>query len=1276
MSKRFYLQDEELHSRDDDFFRHEDLAANIEHIIKENVAPYNIAVIGKWGLGKSSLINMALTGIKNKGDEYLCVYINAWKYEKEVLSRVFLKQVMSSLQPEAENEQEKAKKSIFKSLKEILRNNTAENSGFKENLKLFLRRYRGWIAVYVIASFAVYALYRIMMFYINPVDPAPGSCWYYICSIAAGYLRNSATMLLAPAFLFLLTNVAFDFKTNPLHRVGFQLPEMKVEDYESELGKVIDKKRRDNPNFKIVITLDDLDRLSSDKMVEALDAIKMFINFRNCIFIVPFDDTILKKAIEDNRFSDRKDIVIMEGEQYLDKLFQYKIYLLPQLDYDIKKYARTLCANNLKDFLVEYCDEKTFMKALDRIIIHFDVTTPRQVKKLVNTFISYMMLAHRREKEGKVPGGFSTKEDGIFTIAKLSVLQADFNEFYDLLFDDPDLMDRVLEYQRTMKVKQTDSDTDQRVELSEKVQRAVGIDKNGEFTEKSRALLDFLHSTRNYGKDNLSTYLYVTEDDIAQATGAKDQRDFIKAASSGNTEECLQMLHRNPVLILAAEEFIKRSNDDVAISGILYAVTVAFEAVSDEYRRGIADAVADRAEDIVESWEIYGHSDIVPEGLLALYSSSQSQPSFEVLIDYLLENEPESKTAEDIICAYLDVKDLLPDATINKLHGFIHKAINTKAVKYRAFIPIRQGYGLNSEVWMDDYYKLLIAEANEQEDYSSETFAELRKIYYIEKKKDIKKAFAELKGLFEKSWALELLIEFIENDRDSLSNALICDLIKQQIALDDKDSENINKLLTAYEYKLAKEEDYADLDLYLQDQVHKEEIKDLLDVFGKKNAIKNIPETVNELINLAFTDKEDIHIESVIRIIKLDDGTYLPSIKQKITAALNINLADYTGMSEIMSAYIEVKSEDMQTAVNTAITQMNNNTSPRPKVSVGFYDMMAEYLDNVKADSDFASCSDAFIKGVIKRIGENLNVDEGLDTLIKLSDMVSDEDFVSVEPRLYKLASEADKLKKVYVLFEKKKHIFGSKDGQPKNSDLVDVCLDAIEKTTLKNEAIQTLGNKYNFIGEELRFYELIQGEGIDRKSAYSVCRKFITKKIQSDGNAVDAVHDICTVLNRDGLECLEDILENPEDILIRAVDIILNQKDSFAYDEFRCITEWILSHISDENANKYVDEMVGILSEEVDNKDLAADIVDLVEKIPDGIFSKKREKYIPIFVRLVMKGFGEAFNERLMVLAQSRHISDIVIAQAPDSMSRELNGYIKKKKGFWTKKEGEDDEA
>ena len=53
------MQDNELQSRDEDFFRHDDLAINIRRFLEGNDAPYNIAIIGKWGLGQSQ-VNVAV----------------------------------------------------------------------------------------------------------------------------------------------------------------------------------------------------------------------------------------------------------------------------------------------------------------------------------------------------------------------------------------------------------------------------------------------------------------------------------------------------------------------------------------------------------------------------------------------------------------------------------------------------------------------------------------------------------------------------------------------------------------------------------------------------------------------------------------------------------------------------------------------------------------------------------------------------------------------------------------------------------------------------------------------------------------------------------------------------------------------------------------------------------------------------------------------------------------------------------------------------------------
>lgn len=1261
MSKKFYLRDEEIQSRDDDFFRHEDLAANVEHIIKTVAAPYNIAVIGKWGLGKSSLINMALSGIKNQKDDYLCVYINAWKYEKEILSRVFLRHVMSRLQPGGDNEQEKVKKSIFSSLKQILRNNTATTGGFKESLKSFISRYWQWGLGYFGVSLLLYILYRCMTFYLNPVESA--SFWYYVWSILSGYLRNSATMLLAPSFLFLLTNVAFDFKNNPLHRVGFQLPEIKVEDYEHELGVLIDNKLSNNSNFKIIITLDDLDRLSTEKMVEALDAIKMFINFRNCVFIVPFDDSILKTAINKNRFSELGNRNIYEGEQVLDKLFQYKIYLMPQLGYDIKKYARSICCEQLKDFFVEYCDEKTFMKALDRVVIHYDVTTPRQVKKLVNTFISNIMLARRRENEDKLPKGFATTEKGVFTIAKLSVLQADYNEFYDLLFDDPELMDKVLQYQKDRNYGGEETHEENAIDVfSDTEKEVIGIGKDGGFVDSSASLLNYLHSTRNFGKENISSYLYMTEDDITRIAGAKNQRDFIKAASSGNSGKCLNFLAENPEMAAVAEECLKSSNDGVAIAGILSAVSSVYKNISKEYVTRIANAVADRVDDILDIWQTYEIEGIDTEGLLALYESSENKESFEDLIDNYIEYPPQPKSAVRDISSFLDKKDILSGKTLNLLNEYINKALLSNVVDYKEMIKLRRDYGIVDVPWLGEYYKYLITGINENNDNSSISFSELRAIYLVVSEKDAKKAFEELEPLFNKEWATEIITEFIKKDRDYLPNALICDLIEQQIVLEDKDNEKINGLLTIYDYKIS-EEVMPQLDLYLKDQVSEEEIIDLLETYSKNNAIKNIPETVNSVIKTAFDEHNDIIVNCVKMLIRLDEGDYLPIILQNIKNASVINQTDYSGIAAIMSEYASKKADDILAQINVCITQMSANSSLKPKLADNYYHFMTEFFELEFDNDEFSSSLQNFLSAVISRIKSKIDIEAGIKTLIRLSDKITDDLFKDVEPVLYGLCSDVDKIKNIYVLFEKKKALFGDEEGQIDSNDLVEVCLNAIEKTVLKNEAIQTLGREYIYFNEIPRFASLIREEEIDTEAAYSICGKFINEKLKEEANPVAAVHDITTIITNEGLEFIEEILEDQVATLLNVIETVLVQKDEFAYNEIQSIASWILLHVKDDRVNVYVDELVSILACDVDNKDSGIELLALIEKIPKNIFQKKREKYLSIFVRLVTKGFGEQFNERLMVLGQTRNVSRDVIAQAPDSMCEELSRYVHKKK-------------
>lgn len=81
-------------------------------------------------------------------------------------------------------------------------------------------------------------------------------------------------------------------------------------------------------NKKIVVFIDDLDRLNQKEILQTLKLIRNTANFRNTIFVVAMDkDYVIKRLTEDRNILDTK---------FVDKFFQLEIYL-PLIDSNILK---------------------------------------------------------------------------------------------------------------------------------------------------------------------------------------------------------------------------------------------------------------------------------------------------------------------------------------------------------------------------------------------------------------------------------------------------------------------------------------------------------------------------------------------------------------------------------------------------------------------------------------------------------------------------------------------------------------------------------------------------------------------------------------------------------------------------------------------------------------------------------------------------------------------------------------------------------------------------
>src|SRR5579872_871309 len=74
-----------------DAFAHAALAAALLRVLEDNPPPLSIGIFGKWGIGKSTVVNMLFRDIRQKADSDLFpVYFNAWKYSGDSFRRQFL----------------------------------------------------------------------------------------------------------------------------------------------------------------------------------------------------------------------------------------------------------------------------------------------------------------------------------------------------------------------------------------------------------------------------------------------------------------------------------------------------------------------------------------------------------------------------------------------------------------------------------------------------------------------------------------------------------------------------------------------------------------------------------------------------------------------------------------------------------------------------------------------------------------------------------------------------------------------------------------------------------------------------------------------------------------------------------------------------------------------------------------------------------------------------------------------------------------------------------
>jgi hypothetical protein len=255
-----------------------DILANF---IKSCETPITIGIQGDWGIGKTSMLNMVkenLAPTTRSRIKYHVIYFNTWQYSQFQQEQFLGLSILKGIMAEVQN---------LDSLREIRKD---------DNVKQAIKNFGGFVA----------KLGNQVVKKQTGLD--------LINAAATGENEQS----------FLDNDIVV------------QIRQMK--DQFSELVKALVPNDRD----RLVIMIDDLDRIKPVRALEFLEAIKNFLDVESCIFVMAVDYSVIQSGMIEKLGRSAQEL---QGKSYFDKIIQVP-FSMPSCSYQIDKYIMSLLGWN------------------------------------------------------------------------------------------------------------------------------------------------------------------------------------------------------------------------------------------------------------------------------------------------------------------------------------------------------------------------------------------------------------------------------------------------------------------------------------------------------------------------------------------------------------------------------------------------------------------------------------------------------------------------------------------------------------------------------------------------------------------------------------------------------------------------------------------------------------------------------------------------------------------------------------------------------------------
>ena len=444
--------DKELRDNAHDAFGHQQYANALKDLIESssNETPFSIGLLGPWGTGKSTIkelyrhdLAIDKTGSRGqrRSDRTHVITFNAWRFGGEHdLKRSLLREAFRQLG----GDEEALRSKLFEQVNTVVHKKRRFKDWVGEAFGQILGSMVLFVALFVVTLLSFFGILSLSGLTDN---------YSFIAVIVASAIASGW-------FGKLVVDLRVRTPATYLPQTSISFPATSAEEYETLLMNQIETFRSQTgvKCERLVIFVDDLDRLSAPEMVAGLDAIRTFLelpfntsqgNF-GVVFVISCDEAKIAEALHRGRgpvnSANLPGSVFSrtDARRYLDRLFQFRleIPLFPKQDmrhFALKRLseARSVAADlEAADVSIESVIER---------LIHVDVQSPRNAIQLLNAFLQSWWIGKQREKSGIGSSARGVLHEGAVTnhplaLAAVCVLRVDFPDFYECIQHRPEFL--------------------------------------------------------------------------------------------------------------------------------------------------------------------------------------------------------------------------------------------------------------------------------------------------------------------------------------------------------------------------------------------------------------------------------------------------------------------------------------------------------------------------------------------------------------------------------------------------------------------------------------------------------------------------------------------------------------------------------------------------------------------------------------------------------------------------------------------------------------------